>query len=144
MEELDGPTSRRIRRGDITPDALAKGRKLGEDEPPSMNAVRNAEGHGLGLGATQRRNGMGGYEGHLESVAIAKAAVEELQGLIRASHEKATDTLGTVAMAVGENPNVESAQNVVGFVACVQNELNEQLGILNNALAELDRYAGGF
>ena len=56
MRELDGKTSARIRSGEINPDALAKGRDL-RDEPPSPAAVRHAECHGMGRGATSVRNG---------------------------------------------------------------------------------------
>lgn len=56
MKELDGPTSKRIRDGDIPREALSKGRDLGE-APPSGEAVRDAKGRGLGQGAERRRNG---------------------------------------------------------------------------------------
>lgn len=56
MKELSGKTSDRIRSGEIPADSLSKGRDLGQ-EPPSSSAVRNAEGHGLGNGATSARNG---------------------------------------------------------------------------------------
>ena len=54
--KLSGSTSDRIRSGDIPADALSKGRDLGE-APPSDAAVRSAQGHGLGSGATTARNG---------------------------------------------------------------------------------------
>jgi hypothetical protein len=56
MKELDGKTSDRIRSGEIPPEAIAKGRDAGQPEPPA-DAVRNAEGHGLGNGATSGRSG---------------------------------------------------------------------------------------
>lgn len=56
MKELDGKTSNRIRSGEIPADSLSKGRDLSE-QPPSDDAVRSAQGHGLGQGATTARNG---------------------------------------------------------------------------------------
>lgn len=56
MEKLSGKTSDRIRSGEIPADSLAKGRDLGE-APPTPEAIRAAEGHGLGAGATEARNG---------------------------------------------------------------------------------------
>lgn len=56
--ELGGRTSDRIRSGEIPSDAVPtnKARPV-SDETPSMAAVRQAEGHGLGSGATHARNG---------------------------------------------------------------------------------------
>lgn len=54
MKELQGSTSDRIRSGDIPADSLNPGRN--QPEPPA-EAVRQAEGHGLGRGATPGRNG---------------------------------------------------------------------------------------
>lgn len=55
---LGGKTSDRIRSGDIPKDAVPTNRaRAAADETPSMDAVRRAEGHGLGRGATTGRNG---------------------------------------------------------------------------------------
>lgn len=62
LQELSGKISDRVRITDpnnpkyIPSSAFTKGRDLGE-APPSGRAVRDAEGHGLGRGATRERNG---------------------------------------------------------------------------------------
>ena len=57
--ELSGKTSDRIRSGKIAHDWLGIGKARPGDDPPSPAAVRSAEGHGLGSGATARRSGPG-------------------------------------------------------------------------------------
>jgi hypothetical protein len=56
--ELSGKTSDRIRSGKIPNDAVPTGKARPQaDETPSTDAIRRAEGHGLGRGASRGRNG---------------------------------------------------------------------------------------
>lgn len=55
MKELRGSTSDRIRRGEIV--ASKHHREITEEEEPPAWAVKAAEGHGLGAGATRARSG---------------------------------------------------------------------------------------
>lgn len=57
MKELRGPTSDRIRSGDIPGSAVNPSREVTEEEAPSVDAVRHASGQGMGSGATTARSG---------------------------------------------------------------------------------------
>jgi hypothetical protein len=85
-----------------------------------------------------------GYEGHQEAVAGAKEVVGELQELLAAATDKAEQAIGAIIMAVGQNPNVESSQNAMNFIALAKQQIEEVYQSTIAANAELDRYAGGF
>lgn len=85
-----------------------------------------------------------GYEGHHEAVAGAKQVVGEAQELCAVLTEKLDQAMGAIIMAVGQNPNVESSQNAMNFTGLAKDKTDEIYGVLNQAVAELDRYAGGF
>jgi hypothetical protein len=55
--ELSGKISDRIRRGEIDADPLAP--RTYVDDRPRPESLRQAEGHGLGTGATRARSGEG-------------------------------------------------------------------------------------
>ncbi len=57
MNPLKGKTSDRIRSGKIPSDALNVKRLDNAEDMPSAKAIRRAEGHGMGKGATARRGG---------------------------------------------------------------------------------------
>lgn len=56
MKFLSGKISDRIESGEIPPEAVANNRVSSSDQAPPASAVRHAEGHGLGRGATSDRS----------------------------------------------------------------------------------------
>lgn len=83
-------------------------------------------------------------EEHYAAVDNAKYAVGEMQELLSALTERQESAMGAVIMVVGQNPNVESAQNAMNFTAEVRNRVEEIYTITNGIIAELERYQGGF
>lgn len=81
---------------------------------------------------------------HQEAVAGAIFAIGELQETISLLTDRQETAMGAVIMAVGQNPNVESAQNAMNFIAEVRNRVDELFGMTEQAKAELERYVGGF
>lgn len=59
MKFLSGKTSDRIESGEIKPEAVFPNRVSASDQAPPESAVRHAEGHGLGRGATESRGPVG-------------------------------------------------------------------------------------
>lgn len=59
MKFLSGPISDRIRSGEIDASTLNKPRTSTAEEAPTPSAIRSAEGHGLGSGATSARTPTG-------------------------------------------------------------------------------------
>lgn len=57
MKKLGGKISDKIRSGELPDDVQVTGPRVEADDRPSVKAVRNAEGHGLGKGATESRSG---------------------------------------------------------------------------------------
>jgi len=86
----------------------------------------------------------GGYQGHQESVEVAKQAIGECQEMCAALTDRLESAMGAVIMAVGQNPNIESSQNAMNFVGKAKDDVDSIFNILNSAIAELDRYGGGF
>ncbi len=58
MEKLNGKISDKLRAKLAADDPAWSAKRHGE-EPPTVESVRNAEGHGMGDGATRRRSGEG-------------------------------------------------------------------------------------
>lgn len=56
MKFLSGKISDRIESGEIPAEAVANNRVSSSDQVPPAGAVRHAEGHGLGRGATTDRS----------------------------------------------------------------------------------------
>lgn len=86
----------------------------------------------------------GGREGHETSCAVAKGMIVQMQERTMTAYEMADQTLAAIIDAVGEPPATESGRFAFEFVAKAQEDLNEVYGVLQRAIAELDRYAGGF
>ena len=59
MKPLRGIISDRIRSGEIEGEAVTSNRVSASDQAPPAGAVRSAEGHGLGRGATDGRTPTG-------------------------------------------------------------------------------------
>jgi uncharacterized protein (UPF0333 family) len=81
---------------------------------------------------------------HYAEVEVAIAAVAELQEVISMLSNRQEQTMGAVIMAVGSNPNVESAQNSMSFIQEISNRADEMMRITQAAIEELRRYGGGF
>lgn len=81
---------------------------------------------------------------HHEAVGFAGMEVEELEGMILAARNRAEEVLRVIANAVGANPNTESGQNAMAFIAGVKERLEELVGVCESAKAELNRYSSGF
>jgi hypothetical protein len=85
------------------------------------------------------------HEDHLAACAVAKAAIVDMQAMVMAAFERGDDALGAVIQAVGDPPQTESGRWVLEFVSKAKQDLTEEVyGVLNKALAELERYEGGF
>jgi hypothetical protein len=83
-------------------------------------------------------------EEHIQAVGFAGLQIQELQQVILHAQEKQATCLALVITAVGENPSIDSAQNATAFTASLGDKLTEILGICEQAIAELNRYGGGF
>lgn len=141
---LSGNTSDRIRAGDIKPDMLPKGRDPGEI-PPSIEAIKNAEGHGLGRGWTRNGDGMAGdaRSTHFESVETAIRAIGELQEVLRLASERAENAQVYVQMATGLS-SVPAADSARAFTAETHNRLEELFRITERIAEELRAYSSQF
>lgn len=84
------------------------------------------------------------WDAHRGAVDGAVNGVGELQELISILTDRQESLMGQVIMAVGQNPNVESAQNAMNFTAEIRNRADEIYRIAEQVKAELERYAGGF
>jgi hypothetical protein len=85
-----------------------------------------------------------GREQHFQGVGAAGIAVAELEGMLLAAKLKQQDVLGTVALAVGDPPAVESGRNALEWTAALTDKLDEITRICEMIKAELNRYGGGF
>lgn len=111
-------------------------------------------------------------EAHSEAVAVAINHVRETATLVTSAEvhrrdlgellllvkEKQDQTLGLVAMAVGDSPTTESSRNALEFtqvlgsraeeiqamVAAVDERIKELARICDNVEQELGRYLNGF
>lgn len=81
---------------------------------------------------------------HRGAVDNALRAIGELQEAIALVTDRQESAMGAVIMAVGQTPNVESAQNTMNFIAEIRNRTDEMYRITESARAELERYSGGF
>lgn len=80
---------------------------------------------------------------HQAAVSAAKASVGIVQERISAVTEAVEEARGMISHATGHNP-VESAQNAMGAIAQILELTREAFGLTETAVAELDRYGGGF
>jgi hypothetical protein len=155
---LGGPTSDRIRSGDIPPQWLEKSR-LPVDDRPADWAVAGGSGHGMGEGATRRRSAPGtithdhqigeasgmSREAHQEEAAGAITQLGETQDVCAQLVATHGDLLLSVASATGgQESNSEAGRNAFEFVASLGEKLDEVFNVLEAAKAELERYANGF
>lgn len=84
-------------------------------------------------------------EEHMAEVYAAKNAIGEAQDALANLIDKSEYAVTMTAAATGGHDcNSEAGQNAFGFVAGLEQTLEELAGRLAKATAELDRYAGGF
>jgi hypothetical protein len=83
-------------------------------------------------------------EQHHAAVAVARAEVEALMHRLQAASEKQQEALGAVAMAVGDNPSVDSGRAAFEYVAALADRIDETIRIADNAMQLLDNYGAGF
>lgn len=81
---------------------------------------------------------------HRAAVANAMNAIGELQEAISVVTDRQESAMGAVIMAVGQNPNVESAQNAMNFTGNIRDMAQRAFLTAEQVKAELMRYAGGF
>jgi hypothetical protein len=81
---------------------------------------------------------------HRAAVDGAKFAIGELQEGLAVCTERAESAMGAVIMSVGQNPNVDSAQQAMNLVAEAKSRVDEIYGMLEQAKEHLDNYAAGF
>jgi hypothetical protein len=83
------------------------------------------------------------WGGHQAAVFVAIERVGEMQEHLAILADLCDSTLGAIAEAT-EQARVESAANARDFAAGVQERITEAYGMTQQAVAELQRYAGGF
>lgn len=83
-------------------------------------------------------------EGHAEAVGAAIASIAEIQELIAVGTDRCESAMGAVIMAVGQNPNVDSAQAAMNFTAEIKNRFDETYRITEAAIEQLNSYLAGF
>lgn len=82
---------------------------------------------------------------HHEAVGFAGQHIEgELLPLILAARERLEESTGLVLNAVGQDPNSDAARSAIAFVAGIADKLEECADACHGAIAELNRYGGGF
>lgn len=85
----------------------------------------------------------GAWDAHQGAVEAANGAIGELQEAISILTDRQEVALGAVQVAVGDSQQ-DSAQFAVGAVAGIKDTADQMYATLENAMAELRRYAGGF
>jgi hypothetical protein len=87
---------------------------------------------------------MGDFRGqHWEATHAAIDAVGVLQERLAMATEQSEVALGAVLACTGST-QVESGQNALNFLAGIKDRIEECFGVAEQAVAELQRYAGGF
>ena len=77
---------------------------------------------------------------------MAEAAIQrvgELQEALALCTDRVALAIGVTADSVGQT-HMQSGQNAPAFLAGVQERINEAYGMSQQAVAELQRYRGGF
>lgn len=87
---------------------------------------------------------MSDYRGeHYGSVHAAIDAVGRLQELLAMATEQCDVAVGAILASTGST-EVESARNAMDFIAGSKDRIDEIYGATQAAVAELERYVGGF
>jgi hypothetical protein len=84
------------------------------------------------------------WEAHQEAVAVASAAIGELQEGLSLCTERQESAMGAVLMAVGENPPVAAGQNALALTAQVKEKIDEIYTLTERIKEEMTNYGGGF
>lgn len=84
-------------------------------------------------------------QAHQESVAAAKNAIADVQELLAVALDKADTARALVEIATGGGQAAtEAGRMSFELTVMIDVKLQEADGVCANAVAELDRYAGGF
>jgi hypothetical protein len=85
----------------------------------------------------------GAWGEHQAAAAAATAAVAQIQEVCAMGTERCDQAVGTILNAVGST-EMESARNAMSMIQHAKYLFDEAYGACNNAVAELERYRGGF
>lgn len=83
------------------------------------------------------------WGGHRAAAYDAIDAVGEVQDAMAQATDACDRAMGAIMEAVGQS-QVESATNALQFVGGIKDRVEECFGMSQQAVADLDRYAGGF
>ncbi len=156
MNELSGPTSDRIRSGDIPAKYLEKSR-LPVDDRPADWAVKGGSGYGLGEGATRRRSGPGAIthdhqlgeadmsrDQHLGEAMVAATLAGEAQDLCSQLTSQVESLIATtIAATGGDDSNSEAGRNATHHARAALEHCSEVFASLEFVVGELGAYANG-
>lgn len=87
---------------------------------------------------------MSGWDGHQQAAAVAGIELQELLNALLLAKGKQEQAIGSVIMATGESPAVESSRNALECTVAVADDIDRAVGLVTTALAEISRYANGF
>jgi flagellar hook-basal body complex protein FliE len=77
--------------------------------------------------------------------AAAQAALGELQETLSLATDKAENALAVTALATGgDQCQSEAGQNAYSFAAMLNEKIQDVYRVAEQAVAELERYDGGF
>jgi hypothetical protein len=85
----------------------------------------------------------GAWGEHAAAAAMAIDAVARIQEAIAMGTEQCDQAVGAVLNATGST-EIESARNAMAMVQHAKYLLDEAYGACSNAVAEMERYRGGF
>jgi len=83
------------------------------------------------------------WGGHSYAVLAAIDRIGELQEGLALCTDRCELALGMTQNAIGDT-QMESGTNAQAFLAGIQERINEAYGMAQQAVAELERYRGGF
>lgn len=84
-------------------------------------------------------------QAHHEAVAAAKHAIGELQETLSLATDKQDEAQTLTALATGgSEASTEAGFNAFEFIAVLREKIQEVYRVTEQAVAELDRYDGGF
>lgn len=83
------------------------------------------------------------WDNHQAAVSGAIEKIGELQESLARATDQAETAIGAVLESIGST-EVASARNAMDFLSGVKERVDEAYGMSRNAVAELERYRGGF
>jgi hypothetical protein len=80
---------------------------------------------------------------HYEAVEAAIYSIGEMQDTLAGLTDKTESTIGAVIMAVGQNPNVASAQAAMNAIQEVKVRIGELFRLTEHSIEEMRNYSSG-